>query len=855
MTQNFQVRLSMNQAAVVKSGLVLKQGDFGMNLEIEVLNFDTSNTTPQIVFRKPMGAVESTSVTKAGNVYTYTLRGTELDTPGKVICDLKLKNSTTQRISSASFSFEVIADTLDGLAEQASSYSDTIEQISDNLTREVGYAKTASGIVYFTGNKRPTFTWNPNNITIKFPTECNMVLSNPSAGNQYIFACTGQEYTVNGAAQLRYNIQDGNIYILGNDYVDSKTVILVAVSKEGISGLLAPFYCEQRMDETDAELSNTEISVARKFDTNTAYKAGQMVWKDQRLKIFKADHSAGAWNDSEVATRLLSDVVRMHIPKNVYFIGNKAPAFSWNSARTQLSISFEAGMVMNIFDAPSGTTYTKTFANAVTYTLNGAARLSFYTPDGSIYNQANDYIDPDTLILIAVSQKGISGLLAPFYYEQMISEAYLKGQAYAYFSGPSTPTFAIAGDKTSLIITMPDNAALRIYTNRGLQITKAVNGESYTLNRAGGRLVYDVTDDTIKNILNPADSQGNAILLLSFNWFGCSGLLANYVTNILNFDYKEDIYPVVWKRVGGTILKDDFSCIFLTDIHAQAKRAKIAMDFSNAIQDAPLSCVVNGGDTVALHQEDGIAWWNTLVDSSNYPVLSAVGNHDAAISDVQQATAKQTYDLITAKVANTANITQPENASTYGYNYYYKDFNSKVRVIVIDPIFWDSTEKNWFESTLNDAKTNNLAIICVTHYPFNSEIMSFPTIKRNYDASFGDNSYTPEDAANAVKDFIDNDGTFICWMCGHTHTDGFGVLENYGHQVVIMSTTQRFGPDASPAKSNDPRDKNYTAFDVIGVDLDSKLIKMTRIGAHIDWHNISHIKLTYNYQTRTIIEG
>ena len=137
MTQDFQVRLSMNQAAVVKSGLVLKQGDFGMNLEIEVLNFDTSNTTPQIVFRKPMGAVESTSVTKSGNVYTYTLRGTELDTPGKVICDLKLKNSTTQRISTASFMFEVVADTLDGLAEESSSYSDTIAQIIDGYEEEL----------------------------------------------------------------------------------------------------------------------------------------------------------------------------------------------------------------------------------------------------------------------------------------------------------------------------------------------------------------------------------------------------------------------------------------------------------------------------------------------------------------------------------------------------------------------------------------------------------------------------------------------------------------------------------------------------------------------------------------------
>ena len=129
MTQKYQVKVSMNQAAIVKTGLVLKQGDFGMQVEIEVLDFDVSNTTPQIVFRKLQGAVEATTITVSNNKYTYTFRGTELDIPGRVICDLKLKNSTTQRISSASFSFEVVADTLDGLTEEASSYSDSIEQI------------------------------------------------------------------------------------------------------------------------------------------------------------------------------------------------------------------------------------------------------------------------------------------------------------------------------------------------------------------------------------------------------------------------------------------------------------------------------------------------------------------------------------------------------------------------------------------------------------------------------------------------------------------------------------------------------------------------------------------------------
>ena len=145
MTQKYQVKVSMKQAAIVETGIVLKQGDFGMQIEIEVLDFDATGTTPQIVFRKAMGAVESTTITVSGNKYTYTFKGTELDTPGKCFCDLKLKNSTTQRISTASFMFKVVADTLDGLAEEASSYSDTIEHIVDGFEDKIDQIKEVLG--------------------------------------------------------------------------------------------------------------------------------------------------------------------------------------------------------------------------------------------------------------------------------------------------------------------------------------------------------------------------------------------------------------------------------------------------------------------------------------------------------------------------------------------------------------------------------------------------------------------------------------------------------------------------------------------------------------------------------------
>lgn len=152
MNQKYHVQVAMNQAAIVKTGLVWKQGDFGFQIEIEVLDFDVSGTTPQIVFRKAVGAVESTTISVSGNKYTYTFEGTELDTPGMGICDLKLKNSTTQRISTASFEFEVIPDTLDGLNEHANSYSDTIGQIWNTLQ---DYSETSEAWAVGTRNGVP----------------------------------------------------------------------------------------------------------------------------------------------------------------------------------------------------------------------------------------------------------------------------------------------------------------------------------------------------------------------------------------------------------------------------------------------------------------------------------------------------------------------------------------------------------------------------------------------------------------------------------------------------------------------------------------------------------------------------
>ena len=137
MTQTYKIQLSMNQSHVVNSGFVFKQGDFGFQVQIEVLDFDTSGATAKIIWRKSQGATEGLNLTRSGNTFTYTMQGSELDVPGPGVCDLKLYDSTTRRLSTASFSYYCEADTMDGFEEEAHSYSDTIAQIAAQIQ---GYA-------------------------------------------------------------------------------------------------------------------------------------------------------------------------------------------------------------------------------------------------------------------------------------------------------------------------------------------------------------------------------------------------------------------------------------------------------------------------------------------------------------------------------------------------------------------------------------------------------------------------------------------------------------------------------------------------------------------------------------------
>lgn len=133
----YNIRLNPNCASVVHTGLKFKTGDKGITFKIAVEELDVTGTTARIVFLRANGTSVESNISSTDGVYTYKTLGNEFAVPGKTVADVKFYTDN-DRISTASFIFEVGADTMDGLGAGTSGYSDTLEQMMSEIeaTRE-----------------------------------------------------------------------------------------------------------------------------------------------------------------------------------------------------------------------------------------------------------------------------------------------------------------------------------------------------------------------------------------------------------------------------------------------------------------------------------------------------------------------------------------------------------------------------------------------------------------------------------------------------------------------------------------------------------------------------------------------
>lgn len=307
------------------------------------------------------------------------------------------------------------------------------------------------------------------------------------------------------------------------------------------------------------------------------------------------------------------------------------------------------------------------------------------------------------------------------------------------------------------------------------------------------------------------------------------------------------------RKYGGNnapVLSDAYFA-WITDIHAEADRMKQFSEMVSDFGSSIIPFVLNTGDTVANVIGDGIAWYDNIVGSMSVPVLNTVGNHDAYTTNGVYATDKTVvYNEIIAPFVSGWGVTQPDGASANGYCYYYKDIGT-VRLIVLDSGYWDSAQKDWFESILADSVTNNKHVVVACHAPFSANLCAMVDTAWNTSFLSRDSTIMNTEALACVKNFKASGGIFVAWLQGHVHGDEVVTLENGSQLAICNNSFSNRG--AKVYKTSDASNYNYNSCNVVSIDTTNNLLKLYRIGANISVTGRKHNGLVWNYSTNTLI--
>lgn len=290
--------------------------------------------------------------------------------------------------------------------------------------------------------------------------------------------------------------------------------------------------------------------------------------------------------------------------------------------------------------------------------------------------------------------------------------------------------------------------------------------------------------------------------------------------------------------------------LHFSDIHGNATSLSRIEDYY-AKYSQYITDVINTGDTCADNPND--IDMESFFTGSATKFLTVIGNHDASTGGGHPDTAPYEplsaiyAEFIAPFVANWG-VTQPENAATDGYCYYYKDYAaSMLRLIVLDEFHYDEAQDTWLADTLADAISNQYHVLMATHSA-NGVLVNRCTNFTDF-ANGGGFQYGGKigsatlNAVEQVDSFIRNGGTLVAWLYGHAHYDnvGYHVISKTVddtdvavHQLRICCST------ANPAKAGNygvarvVGTKSQDCFNIVSVDTNRGYIRVFRVGADYD---------------------
>jgi hypothetical protein len=140
---NYDVILNANDSATLETQYAFTQGDYGqIQFSIRVKadgQYVTNAQRAYIVFTLSNGMiVTGADMPKSVATYTYVFKGNELQSPGKVVADVKLVYANGQ-ISSNKFTFMCRFDPLADKSVPAAPYITVLQQIVDEGQEKIDY--------------------------------------------------------------------------------------------------------------------------------------------------------------------------------------------------------------------------------------------------------------------------------------------------------------------------------------------------------------------------------------------------------------------------------------------------------------------------------------------------------------------------------------------------------------------------------------------------------------------------------------------------------------------------------------------------------------------------------------------
>lgn len=307
---------------------------------------------------------------------------------------------------------------------------------------------------------------------------------------------------------------------------------------------------------------------------------------------------------------------------------------------------------------------------------------------------------------------------------------------------------------------------------------------------------------------------------------------------------KNTIFPTDATSWFGTSFGKGVNILHFSDLHGDAVNLARIVAFKAKISDL---AALHTGDAVNNTYADGIDFWSAAGASG---IMNCIGNHDCYYNK----TAAECYARYISPFVSGWGVTSQSNVC-----YYYKDWAAKyIRLIVLDCIHWDATQKSWLESTLASAKTAGYHVVVASHYAPGASTgikgTSFDTLGANSASWNNINSQAPA----AVQAFIDGGGHFVCWLCGHTHADMFRFPTSYPAQLYVAVANAGINAHVvSHAECQIVRENgehSQDLFNIVSINATRQTLTIVRVGADRDTIGRHIGTIVYDYANKEILQ-